>query len=105
MTRAILTLNAGSSSLKISVFPETGDEPLATGLADRIGPEGVLKLKDASGALIPAAGAVGDHAAAIASVFEGLRSRWPDLALLGIGHRVVHGGPIDWPLSSSMTIC
>ena len=38
MTRAILTFNAGSSSLKVSLFPEAGRQPLATGLADRIGP-------------------------------------------------------------------
>jgi acetate kinase len=92
MTRAILTLNAGSSSLKIAVFPEDGDQPLATGLADRIGPEGSLKLKDASGDVIPAAGDVHDHTAALASALAGLRNRWSDLALIGIGHRVVHGG-------------
>ncbi len=92
MTRAILTLNAGSSSLKIAVFPNYGDQPLATGLADRIGPEGFLKLKDAAGDAISAPGNVHDHAAALSSALASLRDRWPDLALTGIGHRVVHGG-------------
>ncbi|MGL4488616.1 MAG: acetate/propionate family kinase [Rhizobiaceae bacterium] len=92
MTRAVLTLNAGSSSLKVSLFPEKGEKPLATGLADRIGPEGVLKLKDASGTPIEASGDMSNHAGAISGVINGFRAHWPDLDLIAIGHRVVHGG-------------
>lgn len=92
MTRAILTLNAGSSSVKVSLFPEVGDTPLATGLADKIGPSGVLKLRDAEGKEIAAAGDVTSHAGAITSVFNGFRARWPNLELKAVGHRVVHGG-------------
>jgi acetate kinase len=93
VTRAILTLNAGSSSLKVSLFPATGDTPLATGLADRIGPEGVLKLKDGGGDYIPVEGGATDHGTAMAAAISAFRLRWPDLTLLAIGHRVVHGGP------------
>jgi acetate kinase len=93
MTRAVLTLNAGSSSLKVALFPEAGDAPLATGLADRIGPGGVLTLKDATGAPIAAAGDLGSHAGAMAAVIGAFRAEWPDLELAAIGHRVVHGGP------------
>lgn len=92
MTRAVLTLNAGSSSLKVALFPETGDDPLATGLADRIGPDGVLTLKDATGAPIASAGDLTSHAGAMAAVIAAFRARWPDLDLAAIGHRVVHGG-------------
>ncbi len=92
MTRAVLTLNAGSSSLKVALFPETGDQPLAVGLADRIGPDGVLKLKDATGAPLAASGDLTSHAGAIAAVIDSFRAQWPDLELLAIGHRVVHGG-------------
>jgi acetate kinase len=92
MTRAVLTFNAGSSSLKVALFPETGDAALASGLADRIGPEGTLRLKDAEGAPIPAAGDLSDHAGAMAAVLAAFRARWPDLDLLAVGHRVVHGG-------------
>jgi acetate kinase len=92
MTRAVLTLNAGSSSLKVALFPETGDRPLASGLADRIGPEGVLKLKDADGAALAASGDLTSHAGAIAAVIDSFRAHWPDLDLRAIGHRVVHGG-------------
>jgi acetate kinase len=92
MTRAVLTLNAGSSSLKVALFPEAGDAALATGLADRIGPEGALKLKDAAGAPIPGAGDLTSHAGAMAAALAAFRARWPDLDLAAIGHRVVHGG-------------
>lgn len=92
MTRAVLTLNAGSSSLKVALFPATGDEPLATGLADRIGPEGVLTLKDSAGQPIAAEGELGSHAGAMAAAIAAFRANWPDLDLVAIGHRVVHGG-------------
>jgi acetate kinase len=92
MTRAVLTLNAGSSSLKVALFPETGDQPLASGLADRIGPEGVLKLKLADGTALPASGDLTSHAGAIAAVIDSFRAHWPDLDLRAVGHRVVHGG-------------
>lgn len=92
MTRAVLTLNAGSSSLKVALFPECGDDPLATGLADRIGPQGTLTLKDASGSPIAANGDLGSHAGAMAAVIAAFRAQWPGLELLAIGHRVVHGG-------------
>ena len=92
MTRAVLTLNAGSSSLKVSLFPALGETPLATGLADKIGPEGVLKLKHESGQPIEAAGDLTSHAGAMAAVIDGFRAHWPDLDLIAIGHRVVHGG-------------
>lgn len=92
MIRAVLTLNAGSSSLKLALFPEGGEQPLATGLADRIGPEGTLALKDAAGAAVGARGDIGSHASAMAAGIAGFRARWPDLEIVAIGHRVVHGG-------------
>jgi acetate kinase len=92
MTRAVLTINAGSSSLKVALFPQTGDQPLATGLADRIGPEGVLKLKDAAGNPLEAFGDLTSHGGAMGAAIDGFRAHWPGLELVAIGHRVVHGG-------------
>jgi acetate kinase len=92
MTRAVLTLNAGSSSLKVALFPVAGDEPFATGIADRIGSEGALKLKDASGRAIETTGDLTSHAGAMAAVIAAFRAHWSDLDLAAIGHRVVHGG-------------
>jgi acetate kinase len=94
VTEAVLTLNAGSSSLKVALFPAAGERPLATGLADRIGPEGTLKLKDAAGEALPASGDLATHAGAMAAAIAAFRGRWPDLTLLAVGHRVVHGGAL-----------
>uniref|UniRef100_UPI003BA8F75D acetate/propionate family kinase n=1 Tax=Stappia sp. TaxID=1870903 RepID=UPI003BA8F75D len=93
MTKAVLTLNAGSSSLKVALFPVSGDKPMATALADRIGPDGHLVLKGPSGLPLEAApGDLSSHASALARVIEGFRVDFPDLELLAVGHRIVHGG-------------
>lgn len=93
MTRAVLTLNAGSSSLKVALFPETGEAALATGQADRIGPEGTIRLRRADGADLPAAGDLSSHGGALAAALAGFRAAFPGLDLRAVGHRVVHGGP------------
>ena len=88
-----LALNAGSSSLKVALFPAEGDEPLATGQADRIGPDGTLKLKDARGReMALAEGDLTSHAGALAVVIETVKSAFPHLRMAAVGHRVVHGG-------------
>lgn len=88
-----LTLNAGSSSLKVALFPAVGDDPLITGQADRIGPEGTLKLKDAQGNLLEnAPGEITSHAGALAAVIATVKRVSPALRMAAIGHRVVHGG-------------
>lgn len=92
MTRAVLTLNVGSSSLKVALYPEAAEPPLATGLAERIGPEGELHLKLPDPVEIHG---ITSHGAALAAVIAGLRHRWPDLDLMAVGHRVVHGGLRD----------
>ena len=89
---AVLTLNAGSSSLKVALYPATGERPLATGIVDRIGPDGVLRLKDAAGGDIARPGDLSSHAGALQSVLDSLRAAFPGLSLAAIGHRVVHGG-------------
>ena len=92
MTSALLTLNAGSSSLKIGLFPLVGEAPLARGLVDRMGPDAILKLTDAQDVALPTSGVITNHFDAIKTVVAALRQRWPDLDVLAIGHRIVHGG-------------
>ncbi len=88
-----LALNAGSSSLKVALFPAEGDEPLMTGQADRIGPEGVLKLKDQDGTVLEnAPGLIDSHANALAVVIATIKRVFPGLRMAAVGHRVVHGG-------------
>lgn len=70
----ILTLNAGSSSLKYAVFPADAAEELAGGLFERLG-EG-----DAT------------HASAFAELGETLGAEGLLAGIRAVGHRVVHGG-------------
>ncbi len=88
----VLTLNAGSSSLKFALYEAQGDAPLISGLADRIGADGVLHLHSASGELPAAAGALNTHEAALDAIIASLRAVYPQLDLAAVGHRVVHGG-------------
>jgi acetate kinase len=93
---AILTLNAGSSSLKLALYGAEGEVPLATGLVERIGGEGSLRLRDAAGADLAVAAAPGDfatHRAALWKVLAALDAVFPGLEIVAVGHRVVHGGP------------
>lgn len=91
---AVLTLNAGSSSLKFALYDAQGDQPIAEGIVDRIGAnQAVMKLKDAAGADLPVANIpLVDHGQAIRAVLESLRAAFPGKTLGAIGHRVVHGG-------------
>ncbi|PCD77581.1 acetate/propionate family kinase [Pseudothioclava arenosa] len=93
--RAILTLNAGSSSLKLGLFSEAL-ETLGTGHVDRIGGEGRLKVLDGQGQPlpVPALGpeAFARHGAALATALEVFRVDFPALEIVAVGHRVVHGG-------------
>jgi len=93
MIEAVLTLNAGSSSLKFGLFPAQGDQPLATGLADRIGAQSTLMLRGADGRPLTAlAGDLSNHLGAIRVAIDSFRAEYPGLRLLAVGHRVVHGG-------------
>jgi len=93
MTQAVLTINAGSSSLKIALFAAQSDGPLATGLADRIGPDGVLKLTRGDGVAIPVLPTdLTTHAAALRAALDTVQVAYPGLDILAVGHRVVHGG-------------
>jgi len=93
VTQAVLTLNAGSSSLKAALFGITGDEPLATAQADRIGIEAELRFqRTGTDRVTMPGGALTDHAAAIGRVIELLGAEWPGLQMRAVAHRVVHGG-------------
>lgn len=91
----ILTINTGSSSLKIALY-EGGQEAtrVLSGNVERIGlPGGRLRLTDAEGAsLIDQKVDLPDHGAALEAVLDWLRGHYRDLSLSAVGHRVVHGG-------------
>ena len=91
---AVLTLNAGSSSLKFALYDAQGDQPIAEGIVDRIGAnQAEIQLKDAAGADLPVVNIpLVDHAQAIRAVLDSLNAAFPGKKLGAIGHRVVHGG-------------
>jgi acetate kinase len=94
MTRRVLVLNAGSSSLKYQVVdPGSGGAPVH-GIVERIG-SGSARLThaDAAGTSTTDLDA-DDHRAALAAVHDALdRSGVDESQLRAVGHRVVHGGP------------
>ena len=93
-----LVLNAGSSSLKFCVYdraPKTRWHLAAKGQIDGIGVAPKLAVKDGEGtkleerALAPS---VRDGRAALEELAVWLRATYGGARVLGVGHRVVHGG-------------
>jgi acetate kinase len=93
---AILTLNAGSSSIKYSVYLAGEAEPLeiASGQIDGIGPNARLILKHNGEKTTTDLGPA-DHTAGLKAVLEALKPILGDQSVAGVGHRIVHGG-IDY---------
>lgn len=96
MTRAILTVNSGSSSLKLGLFSETL-ETLAMAHVDRIGRrEAAMQIKDADGRALPNPPHVPNDFAtntqALRTALEVFQQDFPGLEVVVVGHRIVHGG-------------
>jgi acetate kinase len=93
-----LVLNAGSSSLKFCVFERVGEsewEVAARGQIEGIGTSPRLSVKNSKGSALANQAmdtGVKDGHAAIDALATWLRSQWGGSRILGIGHRVVHGG-------------
>jgi acetate kinase len=100
MEKVILVLNAGSSSLKFSLFaiPAAGElRAVAVGQVEGLGTAPRLKAKDGQGEVIAderwTTAEVANPAQALQVIVVLLRSRFQGNELAGVGHRVVHGGP------------
>jgi acetate kinase len=98
MDSLILTLNAGSSSLKFSVF-DAGDLPagaLAAGQVEALTTTPRLKARQrtAGGDLVHdrALTSAVTHAEAVRALLRWMFDAYPQSRLKAIGHRVVHGG-------------
>src|SRR5688572_18962975 len=94
-----LVLNAGSSSLKFCVFQRpAGDrwQLAARGQIEGIGTAPRLSIKDGDENSLAKenldAATVCDAGGAIDVLAAWLRSKWGGSSVLGVGHRVVHGG-------------
>lgn len=100
---AILTINCGSSSVKFALFTAE-NEPwrLFKGAVARIGlPDGQLRFEDSGSAtLVDEIVIARDHERSLMLVLETVGRHAKGLNLVGVGHRVVHGGPdCDCPLA------
>ena len=95
MTDYVLTLNAGSSSLKISLYPVDGDQPVIAGQVERIGTNPALRAELPGG--VRASHDLPDgqdgHAGAVAAFLSLIEAQLPDARIAAVAHRIVHGGP------------
>jgi acetate kinase len=92
-----LVLNAGSSSLKFSVYRAAGGawQVATRGQIDGIGTSPRLKAKNADGEPLAdqaLQGTVSDARTALDTLAGWLRSQHQGARVLAVGHRVVHGG-------------
>jgi acetate kinase len=94
-----LVINAGSSSLKFCIYrsPEGGTWPLeARGQIEGIGSSPKFTAKNGAGERLADqaldATSVHDGSTALGALAAWLRSRYAGAKVLGVGHRVVHGG-------------
>jgi acetate kinase len=93
----MLVLNAGSSSLKFTVYGRLtaeGADVGASGRIEGIGSSPRFEARDGAGRVLidqPVAGLV-DGRSALDALAEWLRSHLAGAHVLGVGHRVVHGG-------------
>jgi len=98
MSDAILVVNAGSSSIKFSLFLERGEalDLLLGGQIESLYTAPRFKAKDAAGVVIGerqwAAGEALGHDGAITHLAGFLREQLGEHRLAAVGHRVVHGG-------------
>jgi acetate kinase len=99
MATGVLTINTGSSSLKVALYRldtmEGAERVDVTATAERIGlPDSRLRIADARAVtVLDQVGDVGDHDTALEKVVAWLRDNGLDQDLHAVGHRVVYGGP------------
>lgn len=97
MVDHILTLNAGSSSLKFALFRRADLAATAMGQIDGLGTDPTLTLRDGAGQKLLVDPLEGDrmvhtHAEGLAAVLGVLSQHFDDAHVVAVGHRVVHGG-------------
>lgn len=92
MTEAIVTLNAGSSSIKFKVFARGSLDQLMAGKVTGIGSCAALELVVANAAPERQELGAADHDSALATVLEAIDRHDDGLDLTAVAHRVVHGG-------------
>ena len=90
----ILTLNAGSSSLKFNLIDTADETALADGIAERIGLSDGLIRWTIQGEKGRVDQDMKDHKDALKTIMDELRkTALKDRDVTAVGHRVAHGGP------------
>ena len=98
MADAVAVLNAGSSSFKFSLFSQGADDltVVVRGQAEGLYTAPRFVAKDVSGAIIEEKswddGSTLGHAGALDHLVAFVRQHLVEHRLVGVGHRVVHGG-------------
>jgi len=94
MSAAILVVNVGSSSIKFALYDLDEIAEQLRGQIESIGTKSRFQVRGALAGMLGDAQppAQGDHAAAITWLIGLLGDRLDDIALQGVGHRIVHGG-------------
>jgi len=95
MSRHVLVLNAGSSSIKYRLIDVDDNTPSAQGLIERIGePSGSIHHRGPAGE-VQTDRDFPDHEHALRAALSAFEQAGPSLnqtELIAVGHRVVHGG-------------
>ncbi|MDF2114961.1 acetate kinase [Roseiarcaceae bacterium H3SJ34-1] len=97
MSQQILTINAGSSSLKFAIFDADSMDCTAIGMIDGLGTDPNFVMKDGDGSkllsdMLEGDHFVADHAGALRTVLAAIAEHLPEARIVAVGHRVVHGG-------------
>ena len=101
MPRGILTINAGSSSIKFALFELNGGlnpRPVVSGQIDGIGAKAKLVAKTAAGKQELPLSLEGEqeaqHQASLGVLLTWVHDNFQGWSLAAVGHRVVHGGEL-----------
>ena len=98
MSRAVISLNSGSSSIKFGLFIIEGGEPFhaAGGKLEGIGTAPHLVVTQADGSLLTERrwddGAALTHEELLEDLYQWADGHLPHHDIVAVGHRVVHGG-------------
>lgn len=92
----ILTLNAGSSSIKFGLYAARAEpELLAVGKVANLGPAAQLSIQETGASRRVEAIGAADHTVAMKAILEQATQALAGRPVVGVGHRIVHGG-IDY---------
>ena len=96
MSRSVLVLNSGSSSVKFQLINPDSGASMADGIVERIGEEASSARLPVGEKQVTRDNRVADHEAALRAafdLFEETGTHLDTVGLVAVGRRVAHGGP------------